>query len=74
METFNKTDVLTMLRGHISYEKSQKDLAVEMGVSQAYVSDLLKGNRDPGPKVLAFLGLRKIVVYKRASQRRGESR
>lgn len=74
METFNKTDVLTMLRSHISYEESQKDLAREMGVSEAYVSLVLAGKREPGPKVLKFLGLRQIVTrtvtYKRASQRR----
>lgn len=74
METFNTTDVLNMLRSHISYEESQKDLAREMGVSEAYVSLVLAGKRQPGPKVLTFLGLRQIVkrtvTYKRASLRR----
>lgn len=78
METFNKNDVLTMLRGFISYEDSQKDLAREMGVSEAYVSLVLAGKRQPGPKVLKFLGLRQVVTrtvtYKRATARRGESR
>lgn len=72
METFTIADVLTMLRSHLSYEQSQKDLAQEMGVSETYVSLVLSGQRVPGPKVLHFLGLRRdvTVTYKRASQRR----
>lgn len=29
-------------------------------VSAPYVSDVIKGKRDPGPKILQLLGLRKV--------------
>jgi transcriptional regulator with XRE-family HTH domain len=74
METLTAADVLNMLRSHISDERSQKDLAREIGVSETYVSLVLAGKRQPGPKVLTFLGLRRVVTrtitYKRAAQRR----
>jgi predicted transcriptional regulator len=47
METFSPTDVLHMLRSHISYENSQKDLAKEIGVSQAFICGVLGGKKEP---------------------------
>lgn len=69
METFSPNDVLLMLRSHISYEQSQKDLAAEIGVSQAFICGVLGGKKEPGPKVLKFLGLRRVIIYKRAKSR-----
>ncbi len=37
--------------------------AMSMGVGTAYLSDMMHGRRDPGPKILEFLGLRKVVSY-----------
>ena len=42
---------------------SQKALAQEWGISEQYLSDILKGRREPGNKVLKQLGLRKMVIY-----------
>lgn len=33
------------------------------GLSQIYVSDVIHGRRAPGEKILAALGLRKIILY-----------
>ena len=35
---------------------SQKALAERLNVSQAYLSDVLSGRREPGDKILAPLG------------------
>jgi len=43
---------------------SQKALAQEWGISEQYLSDILKGRREPGNKVLKQLGLVKMVVYR----------
>lgn len=34
-------------------------------ISASYVSDVLRGNREPSHKILAALGLEKIVSYRR---------
>jgi transcriptional regulator with XRE-family HTH domain len=43
--------------------KNQKDLALELGISQSYLSDLLHGKREPGPKVLEALKVKKVVGW-----------
>ena len=46
---------------------SQKALAQEWGISEQYLSDILKGRREPGNKVLGQLGLVKMLVYREIS-------
>lgn len=36
-------------------------LAEEIGVSPQHISDVKQGHRTPGPKVLAYYGLEKVV-------------
>lgn len=38
-------------------------LASLLGVSPSYVSDVLSGRRAPGPRFLAVVGLKKVVLY-----------
>ena len=38
--------------------------ADELGVSPAYLSDVLNGNREPGPKILDALGIERVVSYR----------
>ena len=38
-------------------------LAKKIGISPAYLCDILEGRRNPGPKVLRFMKLKKIVGY-----------
>lgn len=42
---------------------TQKAAAEFLGVSQQYLTDLLKGRRDPGKKILDKLGLESSVIY-----------
>ena len=42
---------------------SQRQVAEELGISQAYLSDILAGKREPGPAVLAGLGVTRRVIY-----------
>lgn len=51
------------LRRVIQEEGTQKKAAARLGVSQQYISDLLKNRRQPGTKILRRLGLRKVVSY-----------
>jgi hypothetical protein len=74
MQTFTKDDVLHMLRAHISYENSQRDLAKEIGVSEPFISMVLAGKKQPSKNCLKFLGLKKVTAYVRASRRRSKKR
>jgi len=38
-------------------------LAKKIGISPQYLHDILAGRREPGPKVLAFLKIKKVVLY-----------
>lgn len=40
---------------------SLRELARTIGCSVAYLSDVTNGKRDPGPKILRYLGLKKVV-------------
>lgn len=51
-----------VLREFVSRYLSQKDAAAALGISEAYLSDLLAKRRNCGPKVLLKLGLRSVVV------------
>lgn len=62
-------DPIEMLKARM-VGKSLRAIAREIGCSAPYVSDVLKGYRPAGPKVLAFLGLEKIkseVFYRKTN-------
>jgi len=48
---------------------NQSALAKEIGISAQYLSDVLRGNRNPGKKILDFLGIEKVVIYRRKHPR-----
>lgn len=50
--------------------RSLRALAREAGISAAYLSDIIRGQRSAGPKVLDFLGLERIVGARRNIQYR----
>lgn len=45
--------------------RSQAEVANELGVSAQYLHDVLKLRRAPGKKILAALGLEKLITYRR---------
>lgn len=56
-------DLVKRLREFVDRHETQKDAAEELGISQSYLSDLLRLSRQPGPDILRKLGLKKTVVY-----------
>jgi len=60
MET--PTTIIDHIRARLA-NCTQAELARQMGVSDAYVSGVLCGTIPPGPKIVAGLGLVKIVMY-----------
>jgi hypothetical protein len=55
-------DPIGLLRERVE-QSSQSQVARDAMVSQSYLSDLLKRRRDPGQKILDFLGLERQSVY-----------
>ena len=57
----------TQLRVHLDNladnAGSQRALAKELGISEAFLTDVLRYRRNPGEKLLKALGLRKIILY-----------
>ena len=56
-------DVVKMLLELAVADGSWAKLAKRIGVSRAYMSDVKRCNRLPGPKILQFLGLEKYEYY-----------
>ena len=53
----SQIDPIEQLQARVDQAGSMRKLATEIGVSAAYISDILAGNREPGPAVLEPLGL-----------------
>jgi len=55
------------LRAHLAQRcrhQTQQALARELGISLSYLSQIMRGRRAPGRKVLEALGLRRAVEYR----------
>ncbi len=59
---YTRDEVLELLRKRQG-ERTQNDLAAELGVSSAYLSDVFLGRRDLGVKILEALGMYREWSY-----------
>jgi hypothetical protein len=57
-------DVVERLRS-VTQESSMTAVANEIGVSLPYISEILRGRRPLGPRVIDYLGYEKQVVFQR---------
>ena len=53
-----RADVMDLLMRRQG-DRSLREFAVEVGCSAAYLSDLYRGYREPGRKIMRYLGLAK---------------
>lgn len=53
-------------------ERTQVELATDLGVSAQYLGDVLAGRRDPGKAILNAMGLEKIVDYRQKQRRKAK--
>ena len=63
MKKYSADEVRTLLRSKAIEAGSQRKLAKQMGCSAAFITDVLKGKREPTGPVLAYLGLRRDVLH-----------
>lgn len=77
MDIVSRTEINQMLR-RLQGEKSLRKYAESIELSVAYLSDILRGNREPGPRILKILKLRKrktcTVIYERVQSRTKKAR
>jgi hypothetical protein len=71
METLDRKQVVEMLRREQG-ERSLRQFGIAVAMSAAYLSDVIRGNREPGPRILKLLKLRRIkAVSIRYARMRG---
>ena len=58
--------LVTRLLALVKRAGSQQDAAQRIGVSAAYLSDVLAGKRHAGPKILKHFGIAKTLRYEKA--------
>jgi hypothetical protein len=60
----NIDQVLSLIRRKIDAFDTQREAAETWGVSEAYLSEVLKGRQKPGKKILDALDLEHIDKYR----------
>jgi len=58
-------ELIKLLRQRAKEMGSQKVLAIQMHVSEQYLSDVIHGKRMPNGQMLEVLGLELVQCYKR---------
>lgn len=60
--------VLGLLRREADAAGSQGKLAEQLGVSPQYLSEVMRGKKEPGPAILAPLMLSREVRYRKLTK------
>ncbi len=58
-------DIKPLLRRTAKKHGTQQKFAAFLGVSGAYLSDVMQGKREPGESILKPLGYEKVVSYRK---------
>jgi hypothetical protein len=64
-----RDELIDLIRAEIKKFGSQRALAREWRVAPAYITDLLHGLRDPGPKILEAMGYERVISYRKTSSK-----
>jgi len=63
MKQLTQEEFLGLIRDDVETEGSQKALAAKLDVSETYLSDVLRGRRSAGNKILTQYNLRAVTSY-----------
>lgn len=61
--TITVDEVRRRLQQQVELYGSQTAAAQHLGVSLAYLNDVIRGKREPGEKLLTPIGIQKVVIY-----------
>lgn len=68
MKILTKSDVINFMH-KTQGKRTAREFAKELGVGESYLSDVYRGKREPGPSILARLGLEKVEqTYRQRSE------
>ena len=60
-----KAQLLELVRSAVEAAGTQKALAERYGISEQYLTDVLRGRREPGEKLLSALGYERVILYQK---------
>ena len=63
-ETFSAAQVRSLILEEVADWGSQRAVAKRIGISEAYLSDVLCARREPGPKVAEYFDLEAVTLYR----------
>ncbi len=61
---YTQTEFIDVLRSYVQVVGTQKALAAHLKVSEQYLSDVLAGRKEPGPKLCAAFGYERVIHYR----------
>lgn len=61
--TITVDEVRRRLQQQVDSHGSQTAAAQHLGVSLAYLNDVIRGRREPGEKLLTPIGIQKVTIY-----------
>lgn len=67
MKIITEDEARKHLADEVAKQGTQKAFADANGISPAYLSDVLSKRRDLGDRVLASIGLERVVTYRKKS-------
>ena len=68
MHSMTRADVVARLRKQQG-DRTQQDFAKFLGISPPHLSEIYRGTRSPGPKLLKRLGLKRLTIAEYVSKR-----
>lgn len=57
-------DVIALLKKRCEEAGSQRAFAIDSEISPQYITDVLRGKREPGAMILEALRLEKVIFYR----------
>lgn len=67
-EWLDEAELYAVIRREVQAAGGQSAFARKLGISAAYVSQIVNAHREPSDAVLARIGLRRVVRYMRDAQ------
>lgn len=68
-ELLTDEDVRKMLAEEVDYEGGVRAFARLAKIDAGHISRVMRGEKVPGPRILAWFGLRPVVRYQQSSRR-----
>ena len=67
-EVATEADMLDLIDGMLSQRGTRRAVAAELGISPAFLTDMMLGKRSVGGKAVMNMGWEKVVVFRKVSR------